>query len=425
MPAGKGLSMRSPSALNRVLALSFCAMLGMTALILERVLNSRALDEVREAALRQMQTGEAIRRYTVEHLQGVVLAEGQQGFNPSAVPSFAANTAMRYLSTAYPGYSYREIALNPTNPANRAMGWEVQTLQGLRKSGATSVSEVVDGKWLRYAKPIVVRSGACLNCHGDAAVAPASLLSRYGSVNGFGWQLGEVVGAQLVSVSLEKAFENKSRLLIYYLAGCGFIFAALFVALNWSLRRMVMQPIQAAGEGWRKLASEDALTGAAARRSIVDSLGHEVARLRPGDVLSVVMFDADHFKGVNDAYGHAAGDEVLKAIVERASHCLHRPRDAVGRLGGEEFCMLLPGTNLAGALAVAEQVRLAIATQAVRAAGDLEISVTVSLGVAQWQPGESAEALLARADASLYNAKRQGRNRVDAGPPTDGPAGSR
>jgi diguanylate cyclase (GGDEF)-like protein/PAS domain S-box-containing protein len=173
-------------------------------------------------------------------------------------------------------------------------------------------------------------------------------------------------------------------------------------------------------EQLRALATCDSLTGAANRRHFVEVAQRERERaLRSGSPLSLCLFDADHFKNINDNHGHVAGDHVLAAIVQAANGAL-RKSDVLGRLGGEEFAILLPDTELAGALIVAERVRDAVAGCEVQSgetgeAGALPpIRVTISLGVAQLRGSEPLEALLKRADRALYAAKDAGRDRVES-----------
>jgi diguanylate cyclase (GGDEF)-like protein/PAS domain S-box-containing protein len=170
----------------------------------------------------------------------------------------------------------------------------------------------------------------------------------------------------------------------------------------------------------RELATRDFLTGAANRRHFVEVAQRERERSRrSGAALSLCMLDADHFKNVNDHYGHVAGDQVLTAIAQAATSAL-RISDVLGRLGGEEFAVLLPDTDLTGAMTVAERVRAAV--EAARVPGGepneqgerADIRVTVSLGVAELRGDEPFESLLKRADRALYAAKDLGRNRVQA-----------
>ncbi|NNM75889.1 diguanylate cyclase [Sphingomonas sp. ID1715] len=150
------------------------------------------------------------------------------------------------------------------------------------------------------------------------------------------------------------------------------------------------------------LAATDELTGVASRRAFLTVLDHQ---LTDGDVLAVALFDIDHFKQVNDRHGHAVGDEVLRRIAEIAESCI-RDRDLVGRLGGEEFAVLMPRASLEQAVAVGERLRRAC-EEAEHRPG---LRVTVSLGVAAADAGSDAASLLREADAALYRAKFEGRN---------------
>jgi diguanylate cyclase (GGDEF)-like protein len=158
-------------------------------------------------------------------------------------------------------------------------------------------------------------------------------------------------------------------------------------------------------------AATDALTGLPNRRSLDRALAAQLALAqREKRPLSLLMLDLDHFKAVNDTHGHGVGDAVLRAFAQRVQAQL-RPSDVCARYGGEEFVVLLSGTKELLAVETAERLRRAVAD------GPLVpgVAITVSVGLATWRDGEDAAALLARADAALYAAKRAGRNRVMAG----------
>ncbi|RMG12035.1 MAG: GGDEF domain-containing protein [Deltaproteobacteria bacterium] len=161
-----------------------------------------------------------------------------------------------------------------------------------------------------------------------------------------------------------------------------------------------------------RLAVTDSLTRAYNRQYLSERLPEEIERHRRyGDSISVVLFDVDHFKRVNDVHGHAAGDAVLVAIADLARE-LCRETDSVVRYGGEEFLLLLPKTGREGARQLADRLRRRVAHHVVTTE-EGAITVTLSAGVAEVQPEEEAQSLLARADAALYLAKRRGRNRVE------------
>ena len=162
-----------------------------------------------------------------------------------------------------------------------------------------------------------------------------------------------------------------------------------------------------------RLATTDSLTGLANRRRLFDCLEQEVYRAqRYGTALSLVMFDIDHFKRINDSWGHATGDWVLCRIA-RETHQLLRKTDQAGRYGGEEFVVLLPETDLSEALLLAQRLRQRISDTAITPEHDTPMPVTVSVGVAALAPDETGEELIHRADQALYRAKQNGRNRVE------------
>lgn len=167
----------------------------------------------------------------------------------------------------------------------------------------------------------------------------------------------------------------------------------------------------------QRLASEDGLTGLMNRRALLEALQREVERTRRlGSTLAVVMLDIDHFKHVNDEHGHAMGDAVLRGVAARLRSGI-RAVDLAGRYGGEELCLVLPDTDLAGATTVAESLRAAIAGEPYEDAGQ-RVQVTASFGVAANTGGRPlpVDELLRRADTALYEAKTAGRNRVAAMP---------
>jgi diguanylate cyclase (GGDEF)-like protein len=157
----------------------------------------------------------------------------------------------------------------------------------------------------------------------------------------------------------------------------------------------------------------DGLTGIANRRGSEDALAHEIARAgRLGTSLTLVVADLDDFKRVNDVHGHAAGDDVLREFSAVLRLTL-RESDLPGRWGGEEFVMLLPGTDADGGCQLAERIRSALRERSFHGREGSVFGVTASFGVAQLRPGESERQLFAAADRALYQAKRLGKDRVE------------
>ncbi len=187
--------------------------------------------------------------------------------------------------------------------------------------------------------------------------------------------------------------------------------------------RIKQKELQQANEHISKQACFDALTGVYNRRYLIDAMAREEARTkRRGGRFSVVMCDLDHFKSINDRFGHLIGDHVLQSCADTIAQQLRREDsvaqpslgdgdELVARFGGEEFVLLLPETDSDGARVCAERLRTALSQLRFPSMPN-ELNVTASFGVACYRPGDSSKDVLARADSALYEAKHAGRNRV-------------
>ncbi|RQZ05677.1 GGDEF domain-containing protein [Burkholderia sp. Bp9031] len=191
----------------------------------------------------------------------------------------------------------------------------------------------------------------------------------------------------------------------------------LFARLRGAMGRTerALQELQRTNEQLEYMATTDPLTGAANRRQFIESVEAEIARAKlNGAPFSLLALDLDHFKVINDSYGHQTGDLVLQRFVKECLDAIH-PYDRVARVGGEEFMVLLPQAPLDTAQSIGERLRAAIAGTLFGAVGT-PIEVTVSVGVSQFgRDGETIDAVLRAADERLYRAKHQGRNCVVAG----------
>jgi diguanylate cyclase (GGDEF)-like protein len=165
-------------------------------------------------------------------------------------------------------------------------------------------------------------------------------------------------------------------------------------------------------------ATHDALTGIANRGVVLDAMSREHSRqLREGTSFGVILMDLDHFKYVNDTYGHLAGDAVLKEAARRMAACI-RPYDTLGRYGGEEFLVIAPSSDDRGTLGLAERIRKAIeSSPATTDSGEVAMTVSCGVAVSQRESPSDPTALLHLADEALYRAKQHGRNRSELGAP--------
>jgi two-component system cell cycle response regulator len=194
--------------------------------------------------------------------------------------------------------------------------------------------------------------------------------------------------------------------------------AELKARLNTGRRILHLQnELIAAREAMRRQATRDSLTGTWNHAAILEVLEHELGRSRrEGKPVAVILTDLDHFKNVNDTFGHLTGDAVLCEFTARTTAAL-RPYDLVGRYGGEEFLVVLPNCDEAAVAAVSERLRRRVAEQPFTHGGR-EVTVTASVGAAVSRNGQGdAAALVQAADQALYRAKAAGRNCVEIAPP--------
>ena len=210
-----------------------------------------------------------------------------------------------------------------------------------------------------------------------------------------------------VEVILREARTARIRLVIAV-----FLVLALLTGVIWCLARRLVKKLDRLQRRYTALISTDELTRLRNRRYVMRRLEEECERAdRLGAPLSILLIDLDHFKQVNDTFGHPFGDQALRQSATRMKETLRR-YDVLGRIGGEEFLVISPGAPLEGAAILGERIRRQVESLRILD-GDRESSVTVSIGVTSFSAeAKSPDILMRKADALLYRAKEQGRNRV-------------
>lgn len=210
-----------------------------------------ARDQVLQQAQVMIQSATATRTYTEKQIQPLIGLRRNSEFHPQWVPFYAASQTFKYLSANYPDYFYKEAALNPTNPRDRAVDWEVDVVNRFRQH--PDLKEIFGerdgafGRSLYLAQPLQIVDLACLACHSTVGAAPATMIDLYGPANGFGWKPGEIVGAQVVSVPQSVALERADAIVSKILYLLATLFVVLFVALNLLLSTLVLRPIKKLG----------------------------------------------------------------------------------------------------------------------------------------------------------------------------------
>jgi HAMP domain-containing protein len=233
--------------INLALGAVFVVAALITGYACRTILEANAQREVFAQAGLMMDSALAIRDYTANEILPLLSERFPKDFPPQSVPFYAATQNFLRLRERHPEYTYKEATLNPMNPRDRPADWEGDIIQRFRNDAQTQ--EVVGerdtpiGKSLYVARPIR-NEAECSACHSSPSAAPPTLIARYGSSNGFGWQNGEVVGAQVISLPLASATANADRAFRAFMISLAAVFAAVFAVVNAVLYLLVVRPMR-------------------------------------------------------------------------------------------------------------------------------------------------------------------------------------
>ena len=232
---------------NLVFLLVFALGLTVAGYVSRDLLLNNARDEVLQNARIMMESALASRSYTSGQIRPLLETQMKYQFLPQSVPAYAATEQFNDVRKKFPNYFYKEAVLNPTNPRNRATDWEADVVNQFRQTPerAELVGErdTPAGRTLHMARPIQIKSAACLPCHSTVDAAPKTMIDLYGPANGFGWKLNEVVGAQIVSIPLTLPIARADETFKVFMISLSAVFAFIFIALNLMLYFMVIRPV--------------------------------------------------------------------------------------------------------------------------------------------------------------------------------------
>jgi len=235
-------------------------------------------------------------------------------------------------------------------------------------------------------------------------------------------EVGIIIAWKDISDKIQRFRQANLSNLIYAISAFLFIELLLFFAIRHGIAKFEKEvdfqtkKVRHLNKKLEIMAHTDELTQLSNRRYLMQQLQLEIQRChRHKDSLSLLIFDLDHFKQVNDDYGHLTGDYVLEKIA-KSTRQICRNTDLAARYGGEEFCLILPQTDLKGAMNIAERLRSNIDISPIETTGQQFIHITVSIGVTEWYEGVNLSEFINQADQALYNAKESGRNQIQAYP---------
>jgi protein-histidine pros-kinase len=250
------------------------------------LLQRNAKQEVLDHARLTMEKAVAVRAYTNDQIRPLLETQMKYTFLPQTVPAYSATEVLATLARSFPEYTYKEATLNPTNPRDRAVDWEADIVNRFRnqadQKGFIGERDSGTGRALYIARPLRITNAACLTCHSTVEAAPRTLIDKYGPANGFGWQMNEVVGAQVVSVPMSVPLARAEQAFRVFMAWLIGIFVAIGIALNVMLYLLVIRPVAQLSKIANRvsLGEVDAPQFATHKRDEIGTLAQSFARMR-------------------------------------------------------------------------------------------------------------------------------------------------
>lgn len=233
---------------NLAFVLVFAAGMAGSAYLSRQLLEQNAEDETLADGRLLMEKAIAVRNYTSKQIRPLLDTQMKYTFLPQSVPAYSATEVLQDLRKKYPDFNYKEAALNPTNPRDRAVEWEADIVTQFRNSPdrteLVGERDTPTGRSMYVARPIKITDAGCLTCHSTIEAAPKTMVDKYGPANGFGWNLNEVIGAQIVSVPTSVPLARANRTFQVFMASLAGVFIGIAVILNLMLYLLVIRPVR-------------------------------------------------------------------------------------------------------------------------------------------------------------------------------------
>ncbi|MCF8206820.1 MAG: DUF3365 domain-containing protein [Methylotenera sp.] len=283
---------------NLVYLLVMSLGIALSGYIARNLLQENAQQETVASARMLMEKALAVRNYTNTQVKPLLTAQMAQEFLPQTVPSYAATEVLNTLLSKHPEFAYKEATLNPTNPRDRATSWEVDIVGQFRSSAelkeTVGTRDTPGGPSLYIARPLRITDPACLACHSSVDAAPATMVAKYGPANGFGWNLNEVIGAQIVSVPLGVPLQRADQTFKVFISSLIGVFIAVGIVLNLMVWMLVVRPVtQLSALADRVSQGElDAPEFEARGRDEIATLSDSFSRMRASVVQAMKLLDS-------------------------------------------------------------------------------------------------------------------------------------
>ena len=282
---------------NLIFVLAMALGVAVSGTISRSLLQAQAQEEVLGGARLMMEQASAVRAYTSGQITKLLQEQLKTEFLPQSIPSYSATEVLATVRARHPEYGYKEATLNPTNLRDRAEGWEVDIVNGFRNDA--DLKEFVGqrdtpaGRSLYVARPLRITNPACLQCHSSVEAAPKTMVAKYGPSNGFGWQLNEVIGAQVMSVPMALPLKRADQAFQLFIGSLIGVFVVVGLVLNLMIWTFVVRPVtQLSALADRVSQGQlDAPEFNAKSRDEIGSLAESFSRMRTSVVQAMKMLE--------------------------------------------------------------------------------------------------------------------------------------
>jgi len=233
---------------NLVFLIVFAIGLSAAGVVADRLLQKQALDETVHDANVLISAAASMQSYTATHVTPLLATQIKYRFVPESIPAFSAIEMLNLLQKDFPNFSYKSTMLNPTNPRDRPTDWETDVIThlhdhpDLKQMTGQRISS--GNPTLFLARPSRITDVACMQCHSTPSAAPATMIDKYGSANGFGWTMNDVIGAEFVSVPMTQPIERGRAVWRTFMLSLTAVFAVVLIVMNVMVNILITRPIQ-------------------------------------------------------------------------------------------------------------------------------------------------------------------------------------
>ncbi len=246
---------------NLVILLVFASGLLVASYLVRKTLIQNAEQEVALNARIMMEAAKSARTYTVKEIRPLLQQLHSDKFIPQTVPAYSATRIMNLLRKKFPGYSYKEAVLNPTNPEHKAVSWEEDVIRYFRNhpdvKEFSGMRSTTIGQFLYLSRPFKITNQSCFSCHGNPDTAPPAMIKMYGKNNGFGWKHNDIVGAQMVNVPMSIPLARADKTFKSFMLVLGGIFVVIWLVLNLMLHLIIIKKIQGIADKAERISKGD------------------------------------------------------------------------------------------------------------------------------------------------------------------------